>query len=248
MHAIAAGALALAALVPAPAAAQTATSAAVDEAADALRGGDPVYVAPGAEAQVDEQRIEQRIRRGDAGTVFVAVLPESAGQATDAGRRLAQAVGQPGVYAVITGRQFAGGSTAGEPVRDLATEAVEAKRSEGATAIVVDFIDRVAERKAGGSGKDSGSGGVSGTGLLGLLALLGLGGVAAAVISGRRRRRREREQLAEVKTVARDDLVALGDDIRALDLDEQMPDADPEAKRYYGQAVDAYTRAEAAFD
>ena len=85
-------------------------------------------------------------------------------------------------------------------------------------------------------------------GLLGLLALLGLGGVVAAVVSGRRRRRREREQLAEVKTVARDDLVALGDDIRALDLDEQMPDADPEAKRYYGQAVDGYTRAEAAFD
>ena len=225
----------------------------IDRAVEALRGGDPVFVHPDAEAPIDEARVEERIRRGDAGTVFVAVLPESAGRATAVARQIAQDLGRPGVYAVIAGRSFAGGSTTGPPVRDLATEAVEAKRSEGATAIVLDFIDRVADRRAGseggssgaGSGSDGGGDGVSG-GLV--LALLGLGGVAAAVVVRRRRRREEQRQLDEVKTVARDDLVALGDDIRALDLDVEMPDADPEAKRYYGQAVEAYSRAQNGFD
>jgi hypothetical protein len=48
--------------------------------------------------------------------------------------------------------------------------------------------------------------------------------------------------------VAREDLVALGDDIRALDLDVQMPDADPEGKQHYGQAAERYTEAEQALD
>src|SRR3954449_10177394 len=110
---------------------------------------------------------------------------------------------RPGVYAVIPGGHFAGASNAGEPVRDLADQAVDAKRGEGATAIVLDFIDRVADRRSGGGERDGGSdpgGDVSGTGLLGLLALLGLGGVTASVISRRRRRREEQAQLQEVKT------------------------------------------------
>ncbi len=45
-----------------------------------------------------------------------------------------------------------------------------------------------------------------------------------------------------------DELVALGEDLRALDLDVQMPGANPEAKQRYGEAVEAYTRAEAAMD
>ena len=36
-------------------------------------------------------------------------------------------------------------------------------------------------------------------------------------------------ELEEVKSVANEDLVALSDDIRTLDLDTSMPDADPEA-------------------
>ena len=68
-----------------------------------------------------------------------------------------------------------------------------------------------------------------------------------------RRRRREREaerlrELEEVKSVANEDLVALGDDIRTLDLDTSMPDADPEAVRHYTEAVDQYQKAATALD
>jgi hypothetical protein len=62
-----------------------------------------------------------------------------------------------------------------------------------------------------------------------------------------RKTRREREW-EEVRASAQDDLVALGDDIRALDLDIQMPGASPEAKQRYGQAVEAYKRASDIFD
>ena len=55
--------------------------------------------------------------------------------------------------------------------------------------------------------------------------------------------RREREW-EEVREEARDDLVALGEDIAALDLDVQMPEVNAEAKQRYGQAVEAYKRAE----
>ena len=247
-------ALALGATLAPSASAQTATDV-VGEAADALRS-DPVFVHSAAEADVDADAIRERIERGDAGAVFVAVLPASAGSPREVGPQLARAVGERGTYAIVSGRSFGGGSNTGPPVADLGTEAVQAKRSEGATAIVVDFIDRVAERRAqaggGGSGPSGGGDpagdGASGGVLLGLLGLLGLGGVAAAIVSRRRRRREEQAQLAEVKTVARDDLVALGDDIRELDLDVEMPNADPEAKRYYGQAVEAYSRAENRFD
>ena len=51
--------------------------------------------------------------------------------------------------------------------------------------------------------------------------------------------------MAELKENVRDDLVALGDDIRALDLDVEMPGVDPGAKADYGRAVEGYDRANA---
>jgi hypothetical protein len=59
--------------------------------------------------------------------------------------------------------------------------------------------------------------------------------------------RREREW-EEVRSSAQDDLVALGDDIRSLDVDIQMPGASAEAKQRYEQALEAYQRASQVFD
>jgi hypothetical protein len=59
--------------------------------------------------------------------------------------------------------------------------------------------------------------------------------------------RRDREW-EEVRGTAQDDLVSLGDDIRALDLDVQMPDANKDAVQRYGQAVEAYERANTVFN
>src|SRR5947209_3292257 len=59
--------------------------------------------------------------------------------------------------------------------------------------------------------------------------------------------RREREW-EEVRASAQDDLVSLGDDIRALDVDIQMPGVADDAKQRYEQALEAYQRASQIFD
>jgi hypothetical protein len=59
--------------------------------------------------------------------------------------------------------------------------------------------------------------------------------------------RREREW-EEVRSSAQDDLVALGDDIRGLDVDIQMPGVSEEARQRYEQALEAYQRASEVFD
>jgi hypothetical protein len=59
--------------------------------------------------------------------------------------------------------------------------------------------------------------------------------------------RREREW-EEVRSSAQDDLVALGDDIRSLDVDISMPGVSDEATQRYEQALEAYQRASQIFD
>ena len=46
----------------------------------------------------------------------------------------------------------------------------------------------------------------------------------------------------------KEDLIALGDDIRALDLDVELPSATQAAKDDYGEALEAYDRASHGFD
>jgi hypothetical protein len=59
--------------------------------------------------------------------------------------------------------------------------------------------------------------------------------------------KRER-QWEEVRSSAEDDLVALGDDIRSLDVDIEMPGVSDDAKQRYEQALEAYQRASGIFD
>ena len=82
------------------------------------------------------------------------------------------------------------------------------------------------------------------------LALLGVLGAAAAggfAVVAVRRRRRAAAELADVKAAAEEDLVALAEDVHALELDVELPGADPRAKEHYGHAVRAYERASEAF-
>jgi hypothetical protein len=66
-----------------------------------------------------------------------------------------------------------------------------------------------------------------------------------SIFGHKSRRQREWE---EVQTQARDDLVALGEDIRSLDVDIEMPDVKADAKQRYQQAVEAYQDAEQALE
>jgi hypothetical protein len=234
-------------------AAPAASAAQLDETARAL-GTTPVYVAPGAKPTLTsgEQRpVRDAIAQADAGPVYVAVLPASAlnetgGDPDEFVRRLGTTLNEPGTIAVVAGGHFRVGSTRLPSGRaaGLATEAFDAHHSQGLAATLVDFIDRVgkAERNGGGAGggRSSGSSG------LGLLAILVVGGGLFAFRRSRRRRREERAQVEELRRIANDDIVALGDDVRAIDLDIEMPGADPQAREDLGVALDRYDRAEQA--
>jgi hypothetical protein len=221
----------------------------IDRAAEELRSSN-VYVDPDAEAQLDADQVEalqDRITSERAGPMFVAVMPEAISDEAggDPARALvdvANAVGRDGTYVLVAGRTLRAASNvldrgvAGE----LATEAIDDGGSD-LDAILLGLADGVGEaRENGGSPPGDGIGGSGGLILLGLA---GAGG-AAIMISRRNRRRRDDAEFQEAKTNARDDLVALGDDIRALDLDASMPDADPQARADYDHAVARYTEAE----
>jgi hypothetical protein len=247
----------LAAAVAWPATPAAAQSGLLDRAADELRS-DPVYVDPEAERRISasaEERLEAAIRRERAGPLYLAVLPEAANREAggDPGAallELARDVRAPGTYGAVIGSSFrAGASTGVLPdgrAGELATEAFRASSGGGTEAVLADFVSRVGAARNGRAGGGSNGDGGGGGGTI-LLVLLG-GGAVAFGVSRARRRRRARDELAEVKQFARDDLVALGDDIRALDLDVEMPGVDEQAKQHYGRAVELYGQADDAWD
>jgi hypothetical protein len=197
-------------------------------------------------------RVLSEIEGRNAGPMYVVVLPQSAadtagGDPIEVLREIQAQLGRPGVYAGIVGSHFRAGATSGILPRgeagQLASDAFSAHHGEGAQAVLLDFVDRVGSARAGGGGGNDGGGG-GGTGALVLLGLLAAGGGAYLLA----RRRRQQRELDEVKRIARDDLVALGDEIRALDVDVAMPDANRQAKTHYNEAVTIYQAAEEGFD
>src|SRR4051794_3951162 len=248
----------VAALAPAAARAQVATSA-IDQAARAL-ASDPVYVAPGAEEALtsgEAAALRRRVERGDAGPVYVATLPagavdEAGGDPVEVVKELYRALGRRGTYAVVVGHRFRAGSTDVDGADRLAEDAFQDRRADGVAAVLTDFVDRVARRRGSAGARDDGAGGSDGGGSpatsLILLGVVG-GGVALAIGASRRRRRREEQaQLDDLRAAARDDLVALGDDVRDVDLDVEQPGVDPRAREQLGQGLAAYERAERLLD
>jgi LPXTG-motif cell wall-anchored protein len=228
---------------------------AIDSAVAGLQAS-PVYVDPNSTDELsssDASRIAAEIDRRNAGPLYIVVMPGSVadsfgGDPVSVLREIQSRLGRPGTYAGLIGNHLRAGATGGileqgEAGR-LATEAFDAHQSDGVPAVLTDFVDRVGSARSGGGSSGDGGNGDSGTGSLVLLGLLGAGG-GAFYLS---RRRRRRQELDEVRHVARDDLVALGDDIRALDMDVAMPNANPQAKAHYNQAVEIYTDAEQRFD
>src|SRR3954454_13719438 len=220
----------------------------IQTAAEALRR-DPVYVAPGAElaGQVDADALREQIRSSGASPMYVAVLPGDAAASPDeALTALHDAVGLRGTYAVVSGRSFRAGS---DLFRVAGQASAAAQSHDDVQGALEDFVGRVGDLRAGRrpSGSDGGGGG--GSGFFGVVLLVLLAGVGGMLLLSRRRRRREQaDELAEVKENTRDDLVALGEDIRALDLDVQMPNADPAARETSPRAVDPYDRANRIFE
>ena len=228
-------------LVPAPAFA----GELIDRAVAGL-ASDNVFVDPNANpslTEAQEEALRDRIVSERAGPLFVVVAPEeisdeAGGDPTAALGEIAETVRRNGTYVIVTGRQIRALSSTldGGDAGDLAEEAIDAGGGD-LNAILLDFVDRAGEAQNGGGDEGSATGGLI------LLGLLGAGG-AALFVGGRRRRARAAAEFAEAKRNARDDLVALGDDIRALDFDIEVPGVEPQAKADYDHAVARYTEAE----
>lgn len=235
----------------------TTTSDYVDQAANALIG-DPVYVHPDAADALSEDEasaLREKIARSNAGPIYIAVLPEEArrqagGSTAEVLKEIVNAMQRDGTYAVVIGNELRAGNTrVGGTVPALATEAVQANRGGGAAAVLSDFVDRLARMAADGGLEGSNERG-GGSPLVPLTILAVGGGVVAAMMRKRKIDRRviDQKQLKEVKDVALEDLVALGEDLRALDLQVEMPTSDPRAKEEYVRALGEYESATGSLD
>jgi hypothetical protein len=245
--------LVLAVAFAGPVAAQATT---VEEVASALSES-PVYVDDNAPYKADQAALVRQVR--DAGTpIYIAVLPESILEQTNStdtdalGDKIATKLNRSGTYLVTAGRHYTVASdTLGTKPRALADQAFNGHGTD-LDAILSQWVDAVsAAAKDEPAAQSGGGGGGIGIGTIAVLVALLAGGGALIFSSRRRRREREAErqrELEEVRSVANEDLVALSDDIRALDLDTSMPDADPEAVRHYTEAVNQYQKAAGALD
>jgi uncharacterized membrane protein YgcG len=178
--------------------------------------------------------------------VYIAILPasaenESGGDPGEALRVIATDVHRPGTYAAIIGKHFRAASTTLPKGRagELATEALDAHRNDGVTAVLTDFVDRV------GAARNNSGGGSSGT-RFSWWWLIILGGIVLFFVSRvRRRRATEQAQLADVRAAAKEDLDALVDDVQRL---EPQVQGHTDAEAAYQKALDAYARGSQAYD
>ena len=225
----------------------------VDRAVEEL-ASDPVYVDPSAERAISDAeaaRLRDRIGEADAGPTYIAILPavaarEAGGDASGVLVSIRRALDRPGTYAVVVGDAFRAGSDflpRGE-ASELADRAFAEHRSEGVAATLLAFVDAVGAERGGGS--DEGGDG-SGAGAV-IVPILAVGGIGFWLFRRRRRRQVEDAELAEVKEAAQEDLLALADGVRALDLDVQMPNASEEARADYERALRMYERADRDLD
>jgi hypothetical protein len=218
----------------------------INRAAQAL-ANDPVYVDPSATtvSQAGANTLRREIASKGKGPIYIAVLPRSAlaeagGSAVGIVDELYRILVRRGVYAVVAGNQFRANSNdlgkgkAGK----LATAAFRAHHTEGVTPALLNFIDRVgAARSRSGS---SGGGKSFGWWPIVIVAIAGL-----FVYRTIKRRRQNASDFVAVKETAREDLVALADDVQGL---EHKVDGNDAARRDYLAALDKYSQASSTFD
>ena len=221
----------------------------------------------------DRGRVRLRIVRQDIGRIQIAVVsPRSAKRAGGLGE-LANAVdqampGRRGSLVVTTGSAWHVVTSHGlvGPTAAALRTAVVANRDRVLAAQLVAAVDGIAEVDPGAGadanaptpGLPTAAGGGQSNDVgddIGDSFRLGVLIVAAAIalpiilgvlvfLAGLRRRReaaQDREQLQ--RGDARDGLIALGEEIQALDLDVEMPNASPHGRDEYERALKLYDRA-----
>jgi hypothetical protein len=226
----------------------------VDRTTGNLRD-DPLYVHPAARPTLslpDQERIRARLAL--VGTpIFVAILPTQAlAEAGGSANRLAALVGasenKPGTYLVVAGGEAGAGSNTLAKGQAANRAKVAFREHPELADATMDFIARVedaAGKPPATTAAPEPPPGVDEGGNTVLVVLLVLAGVvalsvlAALGLENRSTRRtvRSRNQFAEAKAVAQEDVTALGDDLRNLAVDFQADELDNPA------AVNQFTRA-----
>jgi hypothetical protein len=218
-------------------------------------------------------RVRLRIVRADIGRIQIAVVsPQSAQRAGGLGQ-LANAVdqalpGRRGALVLTTGSAFHVVTSHGVvgPTAAALRAAVESNRGRGLDAQLLAAVDGIAEVDPG-AGADVNAPSPSAPGPTGLrnvdntadevgdsfrlgvlivaaaIALPFLLGAIAFLLAWRRRREASQDQEQLERGDARDELVALGEEIQALDLDVEMPNASLRGRQEYEQALKLYDRA-----
>jgi hypothetical protein len=251
-----------------------AASAATPEQVARAIERDPVYSAPGAEpglTQEEAGKIRIRIVERDIGRIKVAVVSEDDAAKAGSVKGFANAVDH-NIHLHGTLLVFAGDihMVTSYPSLDRTVEAVReaanATEGEGLGDQLLQIVTAIADVDPGPSA-DSGSddgGSINDPeigkethrflGAVKIAVLLVALAIAAPFVIGavwillwiRRRRVAERDTMVADHEAVRDGLVALGDQIRELDLDESMPDADPEGRAAYEKALADYESADRA--
>lgn len=239
----------------------------VDQAATGLET-DRLYVAPGTRQLRGAAQSEVRAHLRTTHTaVFVAVLPTSAedevwGDATRLPAALYEQVLQPGTYVVLVGGRLVANSTKiGESASRMAEQASDgvAADSTGALLGLIDDIDRAASAPNSSTTTDSPRERGFPWGLLFVTGLVGFGYLLV-----RRKRDRMGAEMSVVSGLARDDLMALGEDLAKADPEiisgpggalPQGPDpvsgsrsaaSTIEAATFHQRGLDAFDRAKHA--
>lgn len=237
------------------AAPQASAATGVSAVGEALKKG-PVYVDPGARAQLSQDQADALAKKiRDTGKpLFVAVLPNSADFPQDKVLGAVRAeTGVTGLYAIRLGDGFnAGADRAVMPanaVRNL-TEAVKTGTAVDANTQLNNFVDQAltqvkghAPASWGGSAADDGFG--AGT-LIGLGAVAVLGGGGAYALVRRNRKQKEearREAIARLAVVVDEDITAFGEELDRLDFHPGEPGADDAMRGDYEQGLDSYEKA-----
>lgn len=245
--------------------------AAPPETAARVLADDPVYVHPRVADQLtvpERGRVRLEIVRAAIGRIKVAVVPEAVAARSGGVGAFANAIDRTlharGTLIVVAGRDY--WAVTSYPQSHAAAAALQTavnKRSDDRlVAELVDAIPRIARIDPGPAGEgEQGPGELPMAeaddflddfvdtfrlGVLIVAASIALVFVAIVmVLIGRVRRARAREE--EVRESgersADQELVALGDEIRELDLDTSMPDANRAALAEYEQAIARYDQA-----
>jgi hypothetical protein len=226
----------------------------VNRAASALRR-DPVYVDAAARRALppaSSNAVRDRVRR--AGTpVYVAVLPRAAlREAGNNPNQLAEAVaaalGGGGTVVVAAGNRTGAGSNTLDPgVATAAIHEAGGAHRGNLSATLVDFVERV-DRAAAAEESVWDRPLVRPIAfVVGGLILLTL--VDVAFVNLRRRRRRGRGTgFADVQALTREDIVALGEDLRELDVGLEAQSDNSHALRDYGRAHESFQHGMEAFE